>query len=231
MRSSRSDGRWRRTWPVSVDPGSGGGRRDSSTFAEVVRRRRMVRSFTDQPVDPAEVRDLIRSAQRAPSAGNTASLRYLVLDEPATVARYWDTTLSGERRSGFRWSVHLDAPVLIVPCCSAQSYVRRYAETDKAATSLGEGASAWRVPYWYVDGGAAVMTLLLAAVDAGLGALFFGQFDHTDAVKRSFSIPDEYEPLGTVAVGHPTGDDAAGRSAARPRPTVDEVIHRGAWRG
>lgn len=230
MRSSRSDGPWRRIWPVSADSDPGDSRRVGSTFADVVRRRRMVRSFTDQPVDPAVVRSLIRAAQRSPSAGNTASLRFLVLDEPATVARYWDVTLPDERRNGFRWSRLLDAPVLIVPCCSAEAYVRRYAESDKAATGLGVSTSAWRVPYWYVDGGAAVMTLLLGAVDAGLGALFFGQFDHTDAVKRAFAIPDEYEPLGTVAVGHPAGDDPDGRSSERTRPSLDEVIHRGTWR-
>jgi nitroreductase len=201
------------------------------TFADVIRRRRMVRSFTDQPVDPELVRGLIRSAQRAPSAGNTASLHCLLLDEPAAVARYWDVTLPQGRRSGFRWPGLLDAPVLIVPCCSADSYLRRYAEPDKAATGLGDDQLAWPVPYWYVDGGAAVMLLLLAAVDAGLGALFFGQFGHAAAVKTAFSIPDEYEPLGTVALGHPAADDPAGRSVGRVRAGLDEIIHRGDWRG
>jgi len=199
------------------------------TFADVVRRRRMVRSFTDRPVDPAVVGELIRSAQRAPSAGNTASLHYLLLDEPTAVARYWDATLPQERRTGFRWPGLLEAPVLIVPCCSAPAYVRRYAEPDKATTGLGDDRSAWRVPYWYVDGGAAVMLMLLAAVEAGLGALFFGQFGHTDAVKEAFSIPVEFEPLGTVAIGHPAGDDPPGRSAGRSRPALDQVVHRGSW--
>ena len=39
----------------------------------------------------------------------------------------------------------------------------RYAEEDKARTGLGAGADAWAVPYWWVDGGMAAMTLLLAA--------------------------------------------------------------------
>jgi nitroreductase len=189
----------------------------------------MVRSYTDEPVDPDVIRSLIGAAQRAPSAGNTASLQYLVLDEPDVVARYWDLTLPPPRRSTFRWQGLLAAPVLIVPCCSTAAYLERYAEPDKAATGLGADVSAWSVPYWHVDGGAALMLMLLAAVDAGLGALFFGQFGHTDAVKEAFSIPDEFQPLGTIAVGHPAADDPAGRSAARARPALAEVMHRGSW--
>ncbi len=189
----------------------------------------MVRSFSDRPLDPAVLRHVIATAQRGPSAGNVASLHYLVLDQPDTVAKYWATTLRPGDRDGFAWPGLLRAPVLVVPCCSAESYVRRYAEPDKATTGLGENADAWRVPYWFVDGGAAVMLFLLASVDAGLGALFFGQFGHTVAVKRAFAIPDEFEPLGTIALGHPARDDRRGRSSGRARPPLDQVIHRGEW--
>lgn len=182
-------------------------------------------------MDPALVRSLIATARRGPTAGNTASLEFLVLDQPKTVARYWEVTLSPERRSSFRWQGLLEAPVLVVPCCSATAYVERYAEPDKAGSGLGRNPSDWAVPYWYVDGGAAVMLLLLAADDAGLGALFFGQFGHTRAVKDAFAIPEDVEPLGTVALGHPAADDTAGRSSGRRRRPLDEVIHRGTWSG
>jgi nitroreductase len=190
----------------------------------------MVRSYTDEPIDPSVVRSLIATARRGPSAGNTASLEYLVLDQPDRVMRYWDVTLPAERRSTFRWQGLLKAPVLIVPCCSAASYVERYAEADKAEGRLGRDALAWAVPYWYVDGGAAVMLLLLAAVDAGLGALFFGQFGRAGAVKKAFRIPDDFEPLGTIALGHAAPDhDGVGRSSGRPRRPLDQVLHRGTW--
>ena len=229
MHSSRSDGRWPRISPVSADGDPGTRAGNPSTFADLARRRRMVRSYTDEPVEPSVVRSLIATARRGPSAGNTASLEYLVLDEPDSVMRYWDATLPSDRRSTFRWQGLLQAPVLIVPCCSAASYVERYAEADKADSSLGRDVTAWSVPYWYVDGGAAVMLLLLAAVDAGLGALLFGQFGHTGAVKEAFSIPDDFEPLGTIALGHPAAHAGAGRSSGRARRPLDQVIHRGTW--
>ena len=58
------------------------------------------------------------------------------------------------------------------------AYVARYGEPDKAASGLGRGADAWPVPFWLVDTAFATMTLLLAATDAGLGALFYLSLIH-----------------------------------------------------
>ena len=64
-------------------------------------------------------------------------------------------------------------------------YLERYAEADKSTTGLGDEAAAWRTPYWLVDGGMVVHTLLLGAVDAGLGALLFGLFAREEAVRAA----------------------------------------------
>ena len=69
---------------------------------DVVRRRRMVRAFTPDPVDAALLDELIDLARRAPSAGNTAACRFLVLGTPESVGRYWDATMPAERRASFR---------------------------------------------------------------------------------------------------------------------------------
>jgi nitroreductase len=70
--------------------------------------------------------------------------------------------------------------------------------------------------------------LLLGAVDAGLGACFFGPFGHEDAVRRELGIPDEWRTVGTIALGHPAPYEP-GLSASRPRPALGDVIHRGGW--
>ncbi len=136
----------------------------------------MVRAFETRPVAPDVLDELLDLARRAPSAGNTQPWELLVLDG-ADVARYWDMTL-GERRNGFRWQGLLRAPVLVVPYVRPTAYAERYAEADKASTGLGDDVSAWPVPYWWIDGGALVENLLLAATAAGLGSCFFGQFQH-----------------------------------------------------
>ena len=188
----------------------------------------MVRSFEPEPVAPGVVDELCDLARRAPSAGNTAGVEFLVLEGEGT-AGYWDVTLPPERRDGFAWPGLLAAPVLVVVWVDPAAYLRRYRDPDKAHTGLGEGEEAWPVPYWFVDGGAAVMTMLLAARDRGLGAAFFGMFDHEEAVRRRFGVPGDRRGVGTVAIGHRAETDRPSHSAGRDRPTLDEVIHRGCW--
>lgn len=193
----------------------------------------MVRAFgpdpdAPAPVDPATVDDLLDAARRAPSAGNTQAARFLVLDTPDAVDGYWALTLPAERRAGFAWPGLLRAPVLVVVLVDPDAYVARYAEADKAATGLGEGAEAWSVPYWWVDGGAVVQNLLLAVVDAGLGACLFGLFDHEEAVLAAHGVPAGWRAVGTVAIGHPA-PDRPGRSAARVRPPLADVARHGRW--
>ena len=197
-------------------------------FEQAVRRRRMVRSFTSEPVEPGVVDEICDLARRAPTAGNTAGIEFLVLEGSETAA-YWDVTLSPERRDGFVWPGLLAAPVLVVVWCNVAGYLSRYSEPDKRHTGLGATEEAWPVPYWFVDGGAAVMTLLLAAQDRGLGAAFFGMFDHERAVRQRFGVPPDRRGVGTVAIGHPAEDDRPSQSARRGRPPLDEVLHRSGW--
>ena len=195
-------------------------------FEQAVRRRRMVRSFTGERLDPAVVDEICDLARRAPTAGNVAGVEFLVLEGDDTGA-YWDVTLPSERRDGFAWPGLLNAPALVVVWSHLGGYLSRYREPDKTRTGLGAGA--WPVPYWFVDGGAAVMTMLLAAQDRGLGAAFFGMFDHEESVRRHFGVPSDRRGVGTVALGHPAADDRPSRSARRGRPALDEILHRSHW--
>ncbi len=198
-------------------------------LARIVGARRMVRAYTDEPVDDGLVDRLLDLSRRAPSAGNTQPWSFLVL-RGGGVDRYWAITMpEPEARSSFRWQGLLRAPVLVVPYVRPAAYADRYAEGDKTATGLGAGTDAWPVPYWWVDGGAAVQNLLLAAEAAGLGACFFGQFDHEADVRAAFGVPDDQRALGTVALGWPAPDEP-GRSQRRPRPPLDDIVHRGIWR-
>jgi nitroreductase len=199
-------------------------------FADVVRRRRMTRAFDPRPVDPALLRHLVDLAARAPSAGKTQGWHLLVLEGEDT-AQFWDITLPVARRASFRWQRLLDAPVLALPFADPAAYTARYAEPDKARTGLGASLEAWPVPYWTVDASMAVMTLLLAAEDLGLGALFFGVFQGERALRQALGVPAGPVLLGAIALGHrPTdAEESPGRSAARPRRTPEEIIHRGRW--
>jgi nitroreductase len=189
----------------------------------------MTRNFSDEPVGDHHVAQLVQWARRGPSAGNSQSLHLLVL-QGADVVRYWDTTLAPAARPTFPWPGLLQAPVLVVPWVEPQRYVERYAEPDKARTGLGEGTDAWSVPYWWVDGGAAVQSVLLGAEALGLGACFFGQFEHEPAVRTAFGVPAGFRAVGTIAVGHPSPEgDRRSLSARRGRRSDDETVHWGTW--
>ena len=122
------------------------------------------------------------------------------------------------------------APVLVVPCSSKVAYLRRYAEPDKGWTD--EDEARWPVPFWHMDAAMASLLILQTAVDAGLGGCFFGiEPDKVAAVRHAFSIPDAFDPVGTVALGHPaTRPGALGSPSWRRRKELDEVVHRGSWR-
>ncbi len=197
-------------------------------LARTIRARHMVRAFTDETLDDALVEQLLDLCRRAPSAGNSQPLSFLVL-RGDDVDRYWTTTMpDAQARTSFRWQGLLRAPVLVVPYVRPAAYTDRYAEADKVATGLGAGVDAWPVPYWWVDGGAAVQNLLLAATAAGLGACFFGQFGREADVRSAFGVPDDQRALGTVALGWPAPDEP-GRSRHRPRPPLGDIVHRSRW--
>ncbi|MDG1267216.1 MAG: nitroreductase family protein [Ilumatobacter sp.] len=199
-------------------------------FREVVRNRRMTRAFVPDPIEPGLIEELVALASRAPSAGKTQGWHVVVLEGADEVARYWDITLPTEKRVSFRWQHLLDAAVLMIVLADPSAYVDRYAEPDKARTGLGASAEAWPAPYWTIDTSMAAMTLLLAAEDNGLGALFFGVFQHEADVRAEFAIPDGLEIVGAIALGHPREDHGAGRSSNRARRAPGQIIHRGRWR-
>jgi nitroreductase len=201
----------------------------SPGFDRVLASRRMCRDYLDRPVDAELLDGVLRAAFRGPSAGNTDALDLVVLVGREQVARYWDTTLPESRRGGFPWPGLLRAPVLVLPYVSPRAYVERYGEADKSGTGLGIDADRWAVPYWWVDGGAAVMALLLAAEAAGLGALLFGQFDHEPALAALLGVPEGRRALGTIALGHRGDGDRRSASAGRGRPDPAVRVHHGAW--
>ena len=194
----------------------------------LARRRRMTRAFEPDPVPRPMLDALLDTARRAPSAGNTQALAFLVLEGDDT-ARYWEVTLPEDRRRGFPWPGLLQAPALVIPFVDAAAYAERYSADDKVHTGLGASVEAWPTPYWRIDGGMAAMTMLLGAEELGLGALFFGLFDHEDEVKVAFGVPAGLRALGTVALGFAAPDQRASSSATRPRPPLSDIVHRGRW--
>lgn len=197
-------------------------------FQDVVRRRRMVRRYTDEPVDPAIVDRALANAVRAPSAGFSQGWAFVVLDTPTDVRRFWAATADLEQEPDGWLRGMMTAPVVILPCSSKAAYLDRYAQADKGWSDRDEAR--WPKPFWDMDAAMASLLILQTAVDAGLGGCFFGVPPHADgAVRRAFAIPDDHDPVGVITLGHPADGGAQGSPARRGRRPMAEVVHRGGW--
>ena len=189
----------------------------------------MIRDYTDAPVDPALVERALANAVRAPSAGFSQGWAFLVLDRPADVERFWEVTTSpGELPDSWLGGMQT-APVVVIPCSSKAAYLSRYAEADKGWTD--EDEARWPVPFWHMDAAMASLLILLTAVDEGLGGCFFGiPPAHEAATREAFGIPDDFDPVGAITLGHrATEEQPSGSATARKRKPLADVVHRGSW--
>lgn len=192
-------------------------------FRDVVRRRRMVRNYRPEPVPEESIERIVAAGLRAPSAGNTQGQSLVVVTDPARRAEI--ARLAGENRyvaSGFDPWIS-SAPAHIVVCVSESAYHERYREPDKL-TAEGDERE-WPVPYWWVDGGATLMLVLLAAVDEGLAAGFLG-VHAIPGLRDLLGIPVEVTPIGVVTIGYPAPDR---RSSSLDRGRRDTAVHRDRW--
>lgn len=197
------------------------------TYA-ALRRRRMVRAFEDRDIDDAALLRVIEAGRHAPSAGFTQGVDLLVLREPAERQVFWraETDEEWRRRNPIHEGTRR-APAIVIPLTGPAPYTRRYSEPDKADSGLSEEA-AWPVPFWWVDGGMAVMAMLVAAVDEGLGALFTGVFHGEGRVREAFAVPPELHVIGALLLGWPAPDRPS-PSLARGRRALGQQVHAGRY--
>jgi nitroreductase len=196
---------------------------------EALRRRKMARNFSGRPLDPGVLDRLLTQALTAPSAGNTQGRELVVLEGAEETSLFWDATTDPQWRSRSRRAEGLaQAPVVVLPFADPDAYVARYREPDKRPGG-GEPDVEWVVPYWLADTAFSVMVLLLGAADAGLGAAFLGNFRGEANLHASLGVPDRFQWFGAVLLGEAAEPDPPSPSAARPRRTVEESVHRGRW--
>jgi nitroreductase len=173
-------------------------------FVDVVMKRRAVRRFEEGGVERDVIERIARLAQRTPSAGFSQGQRLIVVTEPERrreVAR-----LCGEEEYEADFGPWIsECAAQFMPCVSEAAYHRRYQEPDKLQDDGTE--IDWPIPYWWVDVGATMQNVMLAAVNEGLGCGFVG----TDEagwmqLRQLLGIPDEFSPIGVMPVGRPLPD-------------------------
>ena len=202
-------------------------------FQELLPRRRMVRHYRDVPVAREAVERIVATVRRAPSAGYSQGQRLLVVTEEAGRAEVsrilgdagW--TASNDREPWLE-----SAPVHVLVCTREDDYHDRYRMPDKLAD--GEEID-WPVPYWFVDAGACLMLLLLAAIDEGLAAGVTGApRDAAAELRDAFGIPADVTVVALVTIGVAAPDPGWSALTSRrtqPRLPSAEVVRWERWDG
>ena len=194
---------------------------------DLLKQRRAVRSYTGERVSREALERIARAARRGPNAGYSQGLRILVVDDPATIEQL--AAMQEDERSQ-AWFRSAAAHILVLT--REQDYHDRYNQPDKLAVTGGVEVL-WPVPFWHVDAGAALMLVLLAALEEGLGAGVYGVPVEEDARWRErLAIPDDLTIVTGITVGHPAEDpdwDRASSVFSQRRRAHDEVVRWNRW--
>ena len=199
---------------------------------EILQQRRMVRHYEPTPIPRETIERIVRTVRRAPSGGFSQGQRLVVVTEQETRARIAELLHEDDWLAQGREPWLSVAPVHVIVCAREQDYHDRYNEPDKLRVTGGVEVE-WPAPFWYVDAGAAMMLLLLAAIDEGLAAGVYGvTVPEMQAFKDLLGIPDDVHVVAGVTVGRARPDPNASRASSRfsqRRRAVEEVVHWERW--
>lgn len=192
----------------------------------MLRRRRMHRAFLPDPIPEEQVARIANVIRHSPSGGFSQGASIVVVTDAEMrlqIAREF-TDHYPEAAEGYI----AVAPVQIIISANEALYHARYNEPDKLAVTGGVELD-WPVPYWFVDAGALMMAVLMAAIDEGLVSAFIGHQRQKEILERLLGIPPEVVPIGVALVGKPgETPDIGSRLRTRRRAGAD-LVHWGTW--
>lgn len=199
---------------------------------QAVGRRRTIRSFTDQYVDPSALERAISDAVLAPAPHHSEPFRFVVLraDDPDhelvktrlldAMRDAWISDLAdidGKPRDEIdrrvaRGNILRTAPVVVLPIVDLDAGAHTYPDERR---NLAER------DLFMVAGGAAVENMMIRLAAEGLGSAWISSTMFAPQIVRDhFGWGPGVMPLGAIAVGHP----AAPPKDRPPRSAGDYLI-------
>jgi nitroreductase len=178
-------------------------------FRDVLARRRMHRAFLPDPIPEEQIERIAGVIRRAPSGGFSQGGSIVVVTDESKrheIAR----AFGDEQYSPHGRNYIADAPV------------------HKLASTGGVEVT-WPVPYWFVDAGALMMLVLMAAIDEGLASAFIGHPDQKRIFDELLGLPEEVVPIGLALIGKPGEAPPAGSRLKERQRAKDELVHRDRW--
>jgi nitroreductase len=188
---------------------------DDKVYATIVRRR-TIRKFRPEPVTRELLERLVDAARLAPSAANLQPLEFVAVDDAAVKAA-------------------------IFPCLKWAAYIAPAGDPrpgeEPAAYVVTLVNSAIREKMFEYDIGAAMQSMILAALEEGVGSCWLLSIDR-DKLRSVLGVPDGYRVDSVLALGYPAEDptsealtdsckywkDADGRLHV-PKRALSSVLH------
>jgi nitroreductase len=188
----------------------------------------MVRRFDQRPLEPELLDRILESARHAPSAGFSQGFDFVVLDRRELVSRFWHVTDDPEFPNPPDFEA--TAPtVIVLPLVNRAAYLERYSRPDKIAYGMDDEAK-WPVKFWETDTAMAIMLILLASTDLGVGALYFGITHGEQDILRELGVPEGHKLLGVIGLGHRASDEVVDLTRFKAkRRKFDDMVHRNGW--
>jgi nitroreductase len=165
-------------------------------FAEVLTKRRSVRSYTPELVEENKLRRIFEAANIAPSAGNLQAYQVRVVRDKAKK----NALAKAAHGQGFI----AEAPVCLVFCADPRRSAAKY---GKRGSDL----------YSVQDATIAATFAMLAAVDLGLATVWVGDFDEKK-VQRVLGVRS-IRPVAIFSLGY-----AAEQPQPSPRRAIEEIF-------
>jgi nitroreductase len=165
-------------------------------FAEVLAKRRSVRSYTSQPVEENKLRRIFEAANIAPSAGNLQAYQVRVVRDQAK--------RNALAQAAYGQGFMATAPVSLVFCADPERSERKYGR---------RGVDLYSVQ----DATIAATFAMLAAVDLGLATVWIGDFDEKK-VQQVLEVKS-IRPVAIFSLGY-----AAEHPQPSPRRAIEEMF-------
>lgn len=169
---------------------------------ETMRRRRVCRSYSSEPVDDGALRILLQVARCAPSAGNRRVNKFLVVRDPEKIR------MVRQVAPGM-----LGLPTALVVICTDV-----WKAAEEGVKLEQDQRNTW------IDVGAAAQNMHLAAQALGLGSCPLTSFS-VEGVRRILELPAHVVPDYIVQVGHPVPTPSAPRTRTRKKITVEDISY------
>jgi FMN reductase [NAD(P)H] len=199
------------------------------SYYDLLKKRRMVRHYTGEPVPREVLERIVATVRRAPSAGFSQGQRMLVVDDPGLLAQIAALGDEEPLEGVEPWFETAAAQIFVMT--RESDYHDRYTREDK----LQDGEEIeWPVPFWHVDAGAAMMLVLLAAIEEGLAAAVYGIVggDEDQKIRDLLGIPDDFTLVAGISLGYPLPDpgwSAKTSRATQRRRKLDELVQWNHW--